>query len=464
MALSWRTAVLIACGIFLLIFSPTLSTAWGWIFLSLTLALIDAVCALSPREFRIERHVNDNIRADQSTTCDLWIENPTRRGATLTIRDAWPPSMQPTPSHHHIRLAAHDRVRVTTVLSPKQRGTRRCDRITIRVWGPLGLAARQVSLSAPASIAVLPEFRARKLLPSRLARLHELEGSTAVVLRGPGTEFDSLRTYVRGDDPRDIDWRASARSQDLIVRTWRPERDRHVVIIVDCGRSGALLLGAPEHSSNADALDLGVAPRMDASIEAALLLATLADRAGDHVHFLAMDRSVRARVDGVQGPALLRQCGLSLADISPSLLPMDWQRLITEVRRTVHHKSLVVLCTDLPPAGTDPQLYEAVALLTRTHTVIVASAQDPTILRMAQSHDQHKKHAHTADHYEMSPDTPPPTTDVYDVIAAHAALRETRAGAHELQRTGAIVITTDAGLLAAHLSDTYLALKKSGRL
>ena len=59
------------------------------------------------------------------------------------------------------------------------------------------------------------------------------------MVRGPGTEFDSLRDYVRGDDVRSIDWRATARRSDLVVRTWRPERDRRVVIIIDSGRTSA---------------------------------------------------------------------------------------------------------------------------------------------------------------------------------------------------------------------------------
>ena len=57
-----------------------------------------------------------------------------------------------------------------------------------------------------------------------MAKLRELEGNTPVLIRGQGTEFDSLREYVIGDDVRSIDWRATARRADVVVRTWRPER------------------------------------------------------------------------------------------------------------------------------------------------------------------------------------------------------------------------------------------------
>src|SRR5690606_33045045 len=154
-----------------------------------------------------------------------------------------------------------------------------------------GLAGRQARHDVRGAVRVLPAFTSRKHLPSRLARLRELDGNTSIQVRGQGTEFDSLREYVRGDDIRSIDWRATARAGTTMLRTWRPERDRQVVIIVDTGRTSAARVGD--------------STRLDASLEAALLLAALASRAGDHVHLLMYDRVTRARVSGVDGAALL---------------------------------------------------------------------------------------------------------------------------------------------------------------
>ena len=109
-----------------------------------------------------------------------------------------------------------------------------------------------------------------------------LDGAVVTRGRGQGTEFDALREYVIGDDVRSIDWRASARRADVVVRTWRPERDRRVVCVLDTGRTSAVRIGDE--------------PRLDAAIDAALLLATLAARAGDRVDLLAVDTAVRAAV------------------------------------------------------------------------------------------------------------------------------------------------------------------------
>ncbi len=83
--------------------------------------------------------------------------------------------------------------------------------MTVRSFGPLGLGARQRGVSVPGRIRVQPAFPSRKLLPEKLSRLRVIEGMVAARGPGRGTEFDSLREYVRGDDVRAIDWRASAR-------------------------------------------------------------------------------------------------------------------------------------------------------------------------------------------------------------------------------------------------------------
>lgn len=446
MALSWRAAPLVAVGLVWVVLSPTTGTAWAWFALVAAMCGLDALLAVSPRSLGVSREVVGPLRADETTTSTVTVSNPNRRGVRLDLRDAWPPSLRPT-SRHRLTIAAGATAHATTRLSPTRRGTRHADYVTLRVWGPLGLGARQVSLAAPLTLTVLPEFRSRRLLPTRLARLHELEGAAATTLRGPGTEFDSLRDYVRGDDPRDIDWRASARSRELVVRTWRPERDRHVVLVLDAGRSGALLLGAPgvdEGGRPGESVALGEAPRLDAGIEAALLLAALADRAGDNVHLLALDRTVRARVSGVRGPGLMREMASALADVSASLDPLDWSLVVSEVRRSVRHRCLVVLFTELPPAGSDPDFLEAVAQLSARHVVLVASAQDPTLGRLAGGHDD----AH----------------EVFAAAAADATLRAQDEGARDAEAAGAVVLGADAGLLAARVSDRYLALKKAGRL
>ena len=212
-------------------------------------------------------------------------------------------------------IPAGERRRVTTILVPTRRGDRPAARVTIRALGPLGLAGRQGSHVVPWSVRVLPPFASRRHLPGKLARLRELDGRTAVLVRGQGTEFDSLREYVPGDDVRSIDWRATARAADVVVRTWRPERDRQIVLVLDTSRTYAGRVGD--------------APRLDAAMDAALLLAALAARAGDRVDLLAYDRRLRAAVQGATATDLLPSLVTAMAPLEPELVESDAHGLVS---------------------------------------------------------------------------------------------------------------------------------------
>lgn len=111
--------------------------------------------------------------------------------------------------------------------------------------------------------------------PLAARRMRELDGLTSVLVRGQGTEFDSLRAYVPGDDVRSIDWRATARQSTVAVRTWRPERDQHVLVVLDTGRTSAGRVG-----------DVA---RLDATMDAITAPDT---RAGDRVGLLAYRAAV----------------------------------------------------------------------------------------------------------------------------------------------------------------------------
>ena len=161
-----------------------------------------------------------------------------RGGVRGVLRDAWQPSRRAPPATGTGSTCrpASDRASDDHAACPPGAAT------AAPTGSPCAARAARPGRPAAARIAVAGHgprrcrrSTSRKHLPSRLARLRELDGRAAVRVRGQGTEFDSLREYVRGDDVRSIDWRASARSRDVVVRTWQPERDRRVVLVLDTG-------------------------------------------------------------------------------------------------------------------------------------------------------------------------------------------------------------------------------------
>jgi uncharacterized protein (DUF58 family) len=219
MALTGRAVWLALAGLLLLVWWPSGAAVRVWWLVLLLVVVVDIVRAPSPRSLRLERLDVPQVRLGSSTRATLRVTNTATRTARGVLRDAWQPSAGAFGERHVLRLDGGRRTAVTTTLTPTRRGDRLADRVTVRLTGPLGVAARQRSFDVPGHVRALPPFHSRKHLPSRLAVLRQLDGRSAVRIRGQGTEFDSLRDYVEGDDVRSIDWRATARRQHLVVRT-----------------------------------------------------------------------------------------------------------------------------------------------------------------------------------------------------------------------------------------------------
>ncbi len=444
MALRWPVVVLVLVGLLPVAVWPSTGTVWLWGLACAVAVGVDVLAAPSPGALHLSRVATagatirqdgelllTQVRTGEPTTTTLLVHNTGARAVSGRLRDAWVPSAGAQDPRHDLDVPAGERRRLVTTLRPTRRGDRAADRVTVRVNGPLGLAARQVSRPVPGTVRALPPFRSRRHLPSRLARLRQLDGRSSVRTRGQGTEFDSLRDYVDGDDVRSIDWRATARRQHVVVRTWQPERDRRVILVLDSSRTSAARVGD--------------APRLDAAMDAALLLAALASRAGDRVDLIVGDRSLRGRVQPGTGRAsLLNTMVTVMAPVEPVLVEADWTMLAGAVNATTRRRALVVLLTALDPAAIEEGLLPVLPALTAHHQVVLASVADPALGTMAAG-----------------------LSDL-DAVYGAAAAERTRSlrgrTAEALERMGVHVIEAEPEDLPPRLADHYLSLKARGQL
>lgn len=443
MVLSGRVPLLLLLGLAAVVLRPQPSTVLLWLLGVLLLVGADLLLTPRPGTVRTSRREPGTVRLGDPATAGLLLINDGSRGVRVQVRDAWQPSAGATDNRHRLRLPAGEQRRLVTPLLPRRRGDLRAAGVTVRSWGPLGLAALQRTHDVPGTVRALPPFESRKHLPSRLARLRDLDGRAAVRVRGQGTEFDSLREYVRGDDVRSIDWRASARTSHVVVRTWQPERDRRVVLVLDTSRTSAGRVARAVGEDPADGM-----PRLDAAMDAALLLGALASRAGDRIDFLAGDRRVRARqrVHGVRDVAARLQ--EQMADLEPVLVEADWDALAGAVQGLGRQRALVVLLTALEPSAIADGLLPVLPTLTRHHRVVLASVRDPELGRLS----------------DVAATARPTADDVYDAAAAEHELARRSRMREVLAGLGVDVVDADAAQLPPALADHYLHLKAQGLL
>ncbi|MDT7539668.1 MAG: hypothetical protein QOI82_3253 [Actinomycetota bacterium] len=430
MALTARAPLLALLGIVPVVLLPSLWTVLGVLVVLAAVTVADVLLAAPVSSLRVTRSGATGCRLGTEADVHLSLVNGGSRRLRGVLRDAWVPSAGAAPKVQPIDIPAGERRILTTHLRPTRRGDRHPARVTVRSIGPLGVAARQGAHVVPWRVRVQPPFTSRKFLPERLARLRQLDGLVAARVRGQGTEFDTLRDYVDGDDVRSIDWRATARRSTVVVRTWRPERDRRLLLVLDTSRTSAGRVGD--------------VPRLDAALDAALLLTALATRAGDHVDLIAMDRELRAAVQDVGRNELLARMVDAMAGLEPALVESDGRRLVSEVLRRARRRSLVVLFTTLDRPALEEGLLPSLASLTSRHMVVLASVGDPRVEEMAMARSE--------------------ISAVYDAASAERHREERRRTTSLLRRRGVEVIDAPPESFAPAVTDAYLALKAAGRL
>ncbi|EUA85012.1 hypothetical protein I553_3796 [Mycobacterium xenopi 4042] len=439
MILTGRTGLAALMGVLAIMVSPWPATSFAVLLTALAVAVvIDAGLAASPKAVRFDRFGAASARLGESVDAGLVLRNDGRRRFRGHVRDAWAPSARAQPRVHTVELAPGQTRRIATRLRPVRRGTRRSAGVTARSIGPLGLAGRQRSQPVSGQIRILPPFISRKHLPSRLAKLRDIEGQLPTLTRGHGTEFDSLREYVVGDDVRSIDWRATARRADVVVRTWRPERDRRVVIVLDTGRTAAAASGSTRPPAT-PAAGRGWTGRSmprccwPRSPPGPATTSTSSPTTG----------WPGPRCSGVTHRSAC-PAGRRGRPLEPALLESDWHAMVSAILLRARRRALVVLLTDLNAAALDEGLLPVLPQLSARHQVIVAAVADPRVDQLASGRSD--------------------AAAVYDAAAAERARNDRHAIAARLRRRGVEVVDASPEELAPALTDHYLTMKATGRL
>jgi len=339
--------------------------------------LADVYLALREEAVVLERDVPEKgarLRDDEIT---LRVRNPLSRAVRMQLRESLPRDLlTPEPHWSALRVEAQAERRLRYTIRPRVRGRRSWGRAVALVRSPLGLLRRCVENSSEDSLLVQPEtaryLRAEALDPKRVLAVL---GVRPRRLRGDGLEFDSLREYVIGDEPRRIDWRATARRGRPIVRTHRHEESRAVLIVVDRSR----LMGArAPHPGERTGEEGFSSTKLDHAIDTALALAFASLAAGDRVGLTVFDRAVVGQIAPVAHRASLGLFVEALSALQPSPFEADYRRLTREILTRQRKRAMVIVLTDFMEVDRE-ELIQPMSLLARRHEVVFVALREPIL-------------------------------------------------------------------------------------
>jgi uncharacterized protein (DUF58 family) len=373
-----RRWLMVAAGLSLLApLALVVPSAGAWLVpvdaLWLVALLVDAwsVAAVDLREVAVARQAPPAFSVGRSLPVSWTWHNPTAFPMTILAREAPSRLLQLAgPAQRTIRLAAHGNRRETIDVRPVARGKETGGRLDIRIGGRWGLAWRQGRRMLPWLVTVYPNLKhaALRALPAS-SRRHREAGFRNVRRIGEGRSFESLNEWVPGEEPRAIDWKASARRGKLMARRYEDERRQQVMILIDAGR----LLTA----------EIDGRARLESAIEATLELALSASRQDDNVGILVFADEVLQFVAPTRGRRAIRLIVDALAAVDGRVVESNYPVAFAYLAAHSRRRALTVLFTDLiDRTASDAVLAQAGALRPR-HLPLAVLLRNPALERAA---------------------------------------------------------------------------------
>ncbi|MEO6731065.1 MAG: DUF58 domain-containing protein [Ferruginibacter sp.] len=306
-------------------------TAW---YLLVVLFLVDYtflfLLSKAPHAKRItaERFSNSDVNK-----VVLQVTNTMRFEVEMEIIDELPEQFQQRDwiLKHHFK--AGEEKKIAYSLRPSERGEYHFGNIVLYIRSRLGLVMRRHNVEAAVVVPVFPSYmQLRKYELLSNTTIQSEHGNKRMRKIGHSMEFEQIKEYVRGDDIRSINWKATARKSSLMVNNYTDEKSQQVYCIIDKGR----LMKMPFNN-----LSL-----LDYSINSTLVLSNVCLQKQDKVGLITFDNKMGAMLAADRKPVQQANMLQLLYNQETSFLESDYEMLYMQLRNRIKQRSLLILFTN----------------------------------------------------------------------------------------------------------------------
>jgi uncharacterized protein (DUF58 family) len=333
--------------------------------LLLLLALLEGWQLRTPPRVTLTRHVPQIIPVNRPCRITLDVQWQEARATTITVFDAHPLAAQSDEQCNEQPLSVPVAPGVTTQATYQvhftARGPFTFTHTECRLPGRFGLLLGQYAVQNAQAVRVYPDF-SRIATYSVLAitnRVSQL-GIRRKPRRGDGLEFHQLRPFRQGDVLKQVDWKATAKRQQLISREYQEERDQQIILLVDSGRRMRTLDGELSH--------------FDHALNAMMLVCYIALQQGDSVGVLSFGSATRWLPPG-KGAAQSSRLINGLYDLEVANVASDYVNAGEELLVRQQKRALVILLTNMRDENQD-DLLALHKLLAKRHLLLLANIRE----------------------------------------------------------------------------------------
>ena len=392
----------------------------------------DVILLPGSRDVVVERDFPPSIGIGDAGYGTYVIHSRWGRGLRVRLSDDLPVGVIGGAGDLEVTVPPQGKGRARVPLSGAVRGRFELGAVALRVRTYLGLVARRLRWTPEDTMLVTPSVASvrRFRLLALQHRLHEA-GVRVLRQRGDGRSFAGLREYVVGDDPRLIDWKATARRGKPITREFTIEQSQSIFALVDAGRSMTQLAGSFS--------------RFEHALSATLVLTDVAGAAGDRIGALVFDDQVRAFVPAQRGQTALRALRNALIPVQATLSEPDYAAAFRFLATRQRRRALIVFFTDVIDVRASRALLAHVTRSAARHLVVVVALRNDDLF------------AASAPRLDRD-------TALYESAAAEELILARAEALERMRHAGCTVLDVSPRAMTAAVVNRYLEIKARGAL
>ncbi|MBM1107897.1 DUF58 domain-containing protein [Aurantibacter crassamenti] len=315
-------------------------------------------------------------------------------------------------------------------LRPTERGVYSFGSLNVFTASPLGLLSRRFNFNRAQEVPVYPSFlQLRKYdLMAFTNRLFEY-GLKKIRRIGHTMEFEQIKDYVMGDDIRNINWKATAKKNQLMVNQFQDEKSQPVYSVIDKGR----VMKMPF-----DGLSL-----LDYAINATLVISNIALKKQDKAGMFSFSKTIENRVVAERRSSQMNLILETLYNFKTDFVESDFSRLYIDVKRNLNHRSLLLLYTNFETLDALHRQLPYLQAISKQHLLVVIFFENTELTEFA------KQKSST-------------THQIFEQTIAEKFIYEKKLIVNELRKYGIQTILTKPENLTINTINKYLEIKARG--
>lgn len=318
------------------------------------------------------------------------------------------------------------------ILEPKERGEYNFGSLNVYVSSPLGFVSKRFNFQKDANLPSYPSFiHLRKYELMAIQSEFLLGGIKKIRKLGHTMEFEQIKEYVPGDDIRTINWKATSKTNRLMVNQFQDEKSQRIFMLIDTGRTMKMPFKG---------LSL-----LDYSINATMALSHIILKKGDRAGMMTFSKKTENKIAAENKSGQLRKISEALYNIKTDFFESDFNRLYQDVKYSLNQRSLILLFTNFETLdGLNRQL-KYLRGIAKNHLLVVVFFKNSELQTLINKNPENMQ-------------------EIYDEIVAEKFEFEKKLIIQELRKYGIYTVYTLPENLNIDVINKYLEIKARGIL